>query len=309
MKAKIALIIPYFGRLPHWFPYFAKSAGCSPLFDILFFTDAQLHGPLPDNFKVYSCSLAEFSNLASSLLSLPISISFPYKVCEFKPIFGEIFQQHIRDYQFWAFGDIDVVYGDVSAFLEPLLPNYDVISCRQGWVSGSLCVLRNIQAVNSAFRHSADWEKAVLDPEYQLFDEMGGHLYHEVLNGTDLFSLKSNIESFTHVLKALDKKGSLRCSFSDLACEYLPWGETITYNHGALTRSSSGESVMYVHYVVMKRRFFEVPETTRVPDEFYIRNTGIYLDRPDLSVICTRETLRVIRGGMHGALRLLKRYI
>jgi hypothetical protein len=309
MKARIALIIPYFGVLPHWFPYFAKSVADSPILDVLLFTDAHAGPELPENIKVHSCSLAEFGVLASRALSLPVSPKYPFKVCDFRPAFGEIFHEHICDYEFWAFGDIDLVYGDVAAFLQPLLPNHDVISCRKGWVSGSLCVLRNCKEVNSLYARSADWQRAFLSPNHQFFDELGGFLYSEVIKGADVLSLKGAVESFTHVVKRAATDGSLRCAFNDFACEYLDWGETVIFDKGKLTRLSDGTALMYVHYVCMKRRFFEVPRAATVQDRFYIRKTGIYLKPPDLNTICSREAGRVIRGSIHGARRLLQRYI
>ena len=309
MKARIALIIPYFGVLPQWFQYFAKSVAHSPILDVFLFTNAQVESTLPENIKVHSCSLAEFGVLASGALSLPVSLAFPFKVCDFKPAFGEIFQEYIRDYEFWAFGDIDLVYGDLVAFLQPLLANHDVISFRKGWISGSLCVLRNCKEVNSLYTRSADWKKVFLSPDNLLFDEMGGFFYSEVIKGADVLSLKGTVESFTHVVKRAAKEGSLRCAFNDFACEDLDWGETVIFDKGKLTRSSDGSAVMYVHYVCMKRRFFEVPRAATVPDRFYIRKTGIYLKPPDLNTICSREAGRVIRGSIHGARRLLQRYI
>jgi hypothetical protein len=184
-----------------------------------------------------------------------------------------------------------------------------VISFRKGWISGSLCVLRNCEEVNSLYTRSADWKKVFLSPDSLLFDEMGGFLYPEVLKGADVLSLKGTVESFTHVVKQAAKEGSLRCVFNDFACENLDWGETVIFDKGKLTRSSDGSAVMYVHYVCMKRRFFEVPRATMVPDRFYIRKTGIYLEHPGVRTICSQEAGRVIRGGINGARRLLYRYI
>lgn len=309
MKGRIALIIPYFGTLPNWFPYFAKSVADSQVLNVLLFTDARVGTPIPDNIKVYPCSLDAFGKMATEALSIPASPKFPFKVCDFKPAFGDIFREFIRDYEFWAFGDMDLVFGDVKAFLDPLLLDHDVISCRDRWVSGSLCVVRNREEVNSLYTRSADWQKALLSPSYEMFDELGGFFFSEALHGADVLSLRGSIESFTHVVKRAANDGALKCSFIDLACEQIDWGENIVYDAGKLTRSSDGSAVMYVHYVCMKRRFFEVPNITAVPDKFYIRKTGIYLERPGIGVICSQEASRVIRGSIHGAHRLVRRYI
>jgi hypothetical protein len=309
MNRRIALIIPYFGTLPVWFAYFARSVSHSSILDVLLFTDAHVSTKLPDNIQVHRFSLAEFSEMAARALSIPISLQFPYKICDFKPALAEIFNDYIRDYEFWAFGDMDLIYGDLDAFLNPLLMDADLISCRRGWISGSLCVLRNREEVNSLYNRSSDWQKVLLSQEYQHFDEMGGFLYSEVLKGADVLSLRSSTTSFTHIVRGAADEGRLRCMFMDLACEDIAWGETIIYDGGKLTRSMDGSAVMYVHYVCMKRRFFVVPDMTDVPDRFYIRKTGIYTELPDIRVIGSQEFGRIVHGSIDGARRLLRRYI
>jgi hypothetical protein len=306
-QKKIALIIPYFGALPTYFSYFAESISHSLDIDVLLFTDARIEHAVPGNIKVYPYTLSEFNGLACRVLSTQVSVSSPYKLCDFKPMYGILFQEYIRDYEFWAFGDIDLVYGDLMHFLAPLMRENDIVSCRKGWVSGSLCVLRNCAEVNSAYVCSASWQKSLASQDYQQFDEMGGHFFAEVLKGADLRQLSGKTDSFTHVVTRLAQEGSLRCAFEDLACEHLGWGETVVYDSGKLTRYKDGSEVMYVHYVAMKRRFFEVPRTTNAPRRFYIRKTGIYTERPTQPGGWLQEGARVFRGGLNGFRRLPRR--
>lgn len=306
-QKQIALIIPYFGVLPSFFPYFAESARHSSNMDVLLFTDARIDLAVPGNIKIYPYTLSDFNRLASRMLKMQVAVSSPYKLCDFRPAYGIIFQEYIRNHEFWAFGDIDLVYGNLTHFLEPLLCENDVVSCRKGWVSGSLCVLRNCPEVNFAYTCSASWHKCVASPHYQHFDEIGGHFFLEVLKGADLRHLNSKVDSFTHVVTRLHQSGSLRCAFKDLVCEHLDWGETLVYDKGHLAKSNDGSEVMYVHYVAMKRRFFSVPHTTMAPPRFYIRKTGIYNERPGPRVIFQQEGPRVFRGALSGFRRLLGR--
>jgi hypothetical protein len=307
MQKQIALIIPYFGVLPTYFLHFVESVSHSPNIDVLLFTDARIEHAVPGNFKVYPYTLSEFNRLASRALSIQVSARHPFKVNDFKPTYGILFHEYIRDYEFWACGDIDVVHGDLAHFLAPLMRDNDIVSCRKGWFSGSLCMLRNRTEVNSAYTCSASWQKCLTSPEYECFEELGGRFFGEILKGADLrrvSQLNGNIDTFTHVIKRLAQNGSLRCAFEDLACEHLSWGETLVYDGGKLTRSRDGSEVMYFHYVTMKRRFFEVPYTTTVPRRFYIRKTGIYTDRPGPRIICQQEGPRVFRGALSGFRRL-----
>lgn len=304
MQKQIAVIIPYFGVLPTYFPYFAESVSHSPNIDVLLFTDARIEHAVPDNIKVYPYTLSEFNRLASRALSIQTSVSSAFKVNDFKPTYGILFREYIRDYEFWACGDIDVVYGDVMHFLAHLIRDNDIVSCRKRWFSGSLCVLRNCTEVNSAYTCSASWQRCLASPDYQCFEELGGHFFGEVLKGAELRQLNCKVDSFTHVVTRLAQNGSLRCAFNDLACEHLDWGETLVYDSGKLTRSKDGSEVMYFHSVTMKRRFFEAPRTAAAPRRFYIRKTGIYTERPGPRITCLQEGPRVFRGALRGCGRL-----
>ena len=89
IKAKIALIIPYFGQLPSWFPYFLRSVEYNHLLDVLLFTDCNsiVRTVLPDNVHVFPSTLEDISTLASLQLSIPIKLGYPYKLCDLKPAF------------------------------------------------------------------------------------------------------------------------------------------------------------------------------------------------------------------------------
>jgi hypothetical protein len=303
-------VIPYFGRLPQSAPYYFESVRQAHLIDVLLFTDAQITFPVPSNVKIFPFTLSAFNDLASRALGSPVELREAYKLCDFKPAYGAIFSSYIRDYKYWAAGDVDLVYGNLSLFLEPLLSKeYDIISCKRGWISGSLFVCRNSLVVNSAYAKNPDWPYVSRAPQNLYFDEMGGHFYGAVQNGADLLSLKGSVESFTHTVIKLSRSGAVRSWFSDLACEGLAWGDTLCYGDGTLTRISSGSQVMYLHWVSMKRRFFRVPPIEAAPRKFLIRKTGIYTEREYLCMLPLREGTRVARGAAAGFGRLLGKFV
>lgn len=305
--ARVAIVILYLGKLPAIADYFCESARHVRDLDILLFTDTPPAAAVPPNVKVHASTLAGFNDLASRTLGIPIQVSAPFKLCDFKPAYGVIFQEYLRDYEFWGFGDVDVIYGDVDRFLGPLLDGHDIISCRKGWISGSLCILRNCPKVNSAYASSADWERVFTAPACQLFDELGGALFAPALRNSDVQALRGNVDAFTQVVKRLQRDRDLRCSFEDLVCEDIEWGETLLYDQGKITHGREGAEVMYVHTVVMKRRFFCLPDVEIDRSRFYIRKTGIYPVRQSASGRFIREVGRVFRGGFSCFARLMRR--
>lgn len=307
---RIALVMPYFGKLPDLATYFFESVSHQPDIDVLLFTDADLTVPVGDNVKLHPFTLAEFSDLASRRLGIQMKFDTPYKICDLKPAYGAVFQDYLGGYRFWGYGDIDVIYGDLARYLQPLLDDHDLISFRRGWISGSLCVLRNCDKVNFAYRCSADWAKVFTAPEYQFFDELGGHFFNAVGEGEDLGTLKGKVDSFTHVVKRLQHDSVLRCSFADQACEDIDWGETLLYDQGKITRCRGSAEVLYVHTVLMKRRFFFVPPPHQAErGRFFIRKTGIYPYGQSARARRALEAARIFQGGASGFRRLLRRYV
>ena len=40
----------------------------------------------------------------------------PRQLVEFKPAIGVVFQEYLRNYSHWAFGDFDILMGDMNSF-------------------------------------------------------------------------------------------------------------------------------------------------------------------------------------------------
>lgn len=51
---------------------------------------------------------------------------------EFKPALGWLFREYLREYSHWAFGDLDVLFGNMrNGWLEPdELRDFDIITFR-----------------------------------------------------------------------------------------------------------------------------------------------------------------------------------
>lgn len=79
----------------------------------IFFSDCVPSGFAP-NAIVYLSTLKDICELASNALSSPVCISSAKKLCDLRPIYGEIFRKYLVGYDYWGYGDIDVIYGNLS---------------------------------------------------------------------------------------------------------------------------------------------------------------------------------------------------
>lgn len=150
-KYTIYLVLPFFGRWPHWISAFFRSCALNPSITWLIFSDCGKPDNLPENVIYRDMTLDGFSKLASQKLGLTISLTNPYRLCDFKPFYGLIFEQYISDADFWGYCDADLVWGQIESFVtEPVLDSNDVISASNCILSGHFALFRNGAALRLA---------------------------------------------------------------------------------------------------------------------------------------------------------------
>ncbi|MBP5120108.1 hypothetical protein HUS85_30200, partial [Pseudomonas protegens] len=127
---------------------------------------------LPPNVKLESMSFAEYCALVSRRLEIDFAPNAAYKLCDIRPAMGYIHIDRLEGYDFWAFGDIDLVYGDLRAYFTPdRLAGYDLFSTHERRVAGHLCLIRNTARKRELFRQIKDWQKRFTDLQHHALDE------------------------------------------------------------------------------------------------------------------------------------------
>lgn len=127
---KCCFIIPYFGKFPNYFQLFLNSCGCNKDFNWLLFTDDRDKFVYPANVKVIYVAYEDFKRKIQAYFDFPIVISTPHKLCDFKPAYGLLFEDYLRDFKFWGYCDLDLIMGCLNNFLtDELFEKYDKIFC------------------------------------------------------------------------------------------------------------------------------------------------------------------------------------
>lgn len=166
---KIRVIIPYFGKLPKMFKFWRQSALNNSSIDFLLLTDCSVEED--KNLKVVKMTFKDLREKIQNLFEFPIALNSPYKLCDFRGAYGEIFSEYLDEYDFWGFGDIDLIYGDIRSFItNEILQKYDVIS---GW--GHFTLYRNNKFCNTFYKTHQDGFLYYVDvfknPQNFVFDE------------------------------------------------------------------------------------------------------------------------------------------
>ena len=164
----IVIIFPYFGTLPVQYKMWRASALCNSSVDFMFFTDADVESS--GNIIVHKMQFRDFQQLAQKAFDFDIVLDRPYKLCEYKQAYGYILHDYIKDYDFWGFGDLDLVYGDIRACITNSVLEYKFVL---GW--GHLTLIRNDEDANTYFMKRVEgyqnYHDAFTTSKITFFDE------------------------------------------------------------------------------------------------------------------------------------------
>lgn len=168
---RIALIVPYFGSFREDFPFWLKSVEFNSTIDFMIFTDQAIEY-VPRNVTIQKMSLNDVEKLAKLYIDKSCIIPRPYKLCDYRPAYGEIFQDYIKDYDFWGHCDCDLIFGDIRHFItEDVLNRYDRILSR-----GHLTLYRNTTEINGYYRKCVNpsYKEVLTSNKGYSFDEWAG---------------------------------------------------------------------------------------------------------------------------------------
>lgn len=174
MNNKVAFIIPYFGSFPNYFDLWLKSAHKNLNFDFYIFTDNNYKSR--DNIKFVKTTFSEFKKALQSQIEFPICLNEPYKLVDYKPVYGAAFQKYISEYKFWGYCDVDEILGNLSTFItQDKLDKYDKL-----YELGHMTILKNNEKCNYLWKKKHHikgiyrYDEAFRTPYTCHFDEMGG---------------------------------------------------------------------------------------------------------------------------------------
>lgn len=170
--SKICIVIPYFGKWPFWLNFFLASCRENPTVNWLIYTDCGIPESVPNNVKLVEMTYRKYCVLVSKRLGVIFEPANPYKLCDIKPALGLIHEEELSGYDFWAFGDLDLVYGNLRKyFTEQRLNEKKVFSTHRTRISGHLCLLKNNSELRNAFKKIIDWERKFIHEQHLALDE------------------------------------------------------------------------------------------------------------------------------------------
>lgn len=273
---KVAIIIPYYGKWPTYLDLFLSSVHHNQEFvDVLLFTDLQLDKKnVPANIQLVDLSFEDLVNLFKTKTGIiPNFQGGFYKLCDLKPTYGLVFEDYIKDYKYWAFGDLDLVFGDLGILLGRLKTDaYDAIIGRRKWVSGCFSVFRNLTKLNRLFLESKDIQSVFENPDYVGFDEVS-KCWDAVVACENITEVDFPFENFTFLL--LNRfRDNFKVFHQDMYKESIPDAGYLKIKSGVVKDHLRNEYPIY-HFITEKKKWtFKFPEWESIPNQYYITPFG-----------------------------------
>lgn len=260
MKFKVALIIPYFGKWPEWINLYFYSCGQNPMIDFIFYTDCLIPNTHTNNIIFHQCSYQEYSELVSKRLSINYNTPQPYKLTDLKPFIGYIHQEELKEYDFWGFGDIDFVYGDLSKLInDEMLDKYDLITTHNYHIAGHFCICRNNEYYRNACFKIKNWKHIIEKEKPMSIDELNWTYivcpYHKLIGRINKYICKPfGIHYFT-VLNTLHPIFHRKLYLKECWTSPIPKADekwTYDINNNKVFDSHNRE-LPYLHFLFFKK--------------------------------------------------------
>lgn len=218
-ESKVAVVCIQIGPWPPSIELFMKSCAWNPSIDWLVFSDHALPVEAPRNVLRIPATLEGLRKRFKERLGRAIALDLPYKLCDYRPMYGEIFAEELEGYDFWGQCDFDVVFGRIRELLPAkVLGEFDKILVR-----GNFALYRNTAEMNAMYRQvvpGVDWRKVVSTNKSRNFDEWPGIYKILLAKGVRIYNepVIADIENRYYDLRLTHAKGYVpQMITSDLA--------------------------------------------------------------------------------------------
>lgn len=288
---KLVFILPYFGKFPNYFNLYLKSIAFNKEYTWLIITDCEDSYNFPENVILIYKTFDELKMLFQSRFDFDLSLDSPYKLCDFKPAYGYLLEEYIKDYDYWAHCDSDVIFGNLSNYLDfDKFKNYDKI-----FTLGHLSIYKNEKENNSRFLEKIDgqfqYQKVFSNPIAFAFDEQYSKSINTIFlqNDYSLYSdnFSADIDPYNINFRLNIQNSEARnYNLENVKKQLFVWKNGGVFRYYIANNELVTEEFMYIH---LQKRSMEVAVETEetsiliVPNQFKsiqeeitIKNFNIY---------------------------------
>ncbi len=291
-KNKIALVVPYFGKLPNYMDIFIKSLEFNKMIDVILFTDQDFNVDLP-NLIIYKTSFEEIKRRIQTKFEFEICLNKPYKLCDYKVAYGYIFDEELKKYEFWGYCDLDEVLGDIMNFFnDDIFEKYEKI-----YQHGHLSLYKNTPENNTRFmlQGGMNYKKVFTTDVICVFDEVIGIQNKYDLLGINTYKSRDCADilpwhdKFLRAESYLSKEEKINFNYK---YQVFFWENGKVYRAALKNNKIIYDEFNYLHF--QKRNLTKHFENIDKLNSFYITKTGFYPKKQGFNV--TLEDIEKYNG-------------
>lgn len=142
---RITLISPYFGeKFPSNFKVLLDLMKNNKNIKFIIPTNINCEDLMIPNIVFVKTDLEHVKKSIEDILGYEVTLNTPYKLVDFKPMYGVLFKEYIKNSEWWGYFDMDIIFGNISHFLtDSVLNEYDRI-----FSHGHLTLFKNTEYMN-----------------------------------------------------------------------------------------------------------------------------------------------------------------
>src|SRR3954470_787124 len=234
-RGQALLILPYFGSFGPWFPLYLHTLARQHTLDLLLLSDA-VPPALPPNARRVEMTLDRLRDLATAKRGTRVRLYRGRNICDLRPAYGLVFEEFTVGYSYWAFGDEDVLYGDLDRMLAPHLDGtHDLVVPGANGKSGHMTLLKNDARTNELAMKDPAFKDVLESVEHWAYDETSWRRHAE-------------ISSFHKIVKQAEARGELSIKWGIPRISGVPArGRWYAYD-GRTVHEDNGRELLYYHW-------------------------------------------------------------
>lgn len=254
---RIAFICPYFGKFPKHLQLWLNSCEENKNHTWFIFTDDKTEFRYPDNVIVRYMSIDEMRKEFQEKFDFQISLDKAYKLGDYKPLYGYLFEDLIREYDAWGHIDVsDEIYGSIDKFItDELIEKYDKLM-----IFGHMTIYKNTPEVNRRFMEKSDIDLSYKDifasDKFYNFEEITSGSIYKIYreNGYQIGRLDDVIADLSGLSYPFSiSRWNDECTRNSLSKEPMifSWENGRVYGYSLVNKKIVKNEFLYVHF---KRR-------------------------------------------------------
>jgi hypothetical protein len=274
---KLVLICPFFGKFKiEQMKLWLNSCKMNIDVDWIIYTDDHYKYDYPVNVIVKYITLKDLKNKFEKKLGFEINLDQPYKLCDYKPLYGYLFSEDIESYEYWGHCDInDMIFGNFDLlFKSDVLNKNDKI----GFL-GHLTIYKNTHENNQRFKilcsTKENYKTVMLSSTNMAFDELNEYSINSIYRSNN-FSI-GRIDELYDDISCLYY--NFRCSKYDFNFKHennkksmtviFEWDNGRLYEIAIVNKKIFKREILYVHYQKRMIKFDILVDKLNNSNHFY----------------------------------------